>query len=587
MAEKSVELPGDFPFIKVDGKPDGTANDVGSAGRSMGSHSSTAVTKSKVNGTVDGTTETHVTASISSGGESRSSINEESVNAHVVDADAAGVTEVQDDDQQAVASIVSGLSELPNKKKKKRSKRPGKSTRKISGFEPNFADVPVTPDEYKEERGIYASHVPFPERIEQCIQRYRARRRWDCTRNFIFDRYLLLGGIDSTQRQFTGMDTDTIKLSTADEIRQMTARDVIHYGTAGSKFYDIDDHEQWDVDFVGVVKGFLSREVPQVCPRGGDSNANNKEAASLVTNFLNYIMMHDVCPEYKSQLMQAREICHVAPTEIRHANELFVELPGSFNAAARFLFCEGGIYRLNEPTQEPAAVDKTSKPDGDMEEDESHAEESYPFTQFIRFRLTVLDKIPDPKLKDIITKGEPTQIRIISTKTETYQVVDIERIKKSHKKTLEKLLDEMGYGGKVKPAGLLVLCPSIIEHAYSNLPRPEEVDFSKHLTESFFIDDDMLAKFKKGMRMKLVICELNIGLSFIKDCIDITVSFDTFLPQSLMHGWKDPVENERPAPSVENPNAEEKAMDPSVKEETVNSGVETKALSTLPTVEKE
>jgi hypothetical protein len=97
---------------------------------------------------------------------------------------------------------------------------------------------------------------PF-RRIEECIQRYRAKRRFDSPRAFLFDKYLLLGGIDSSQRQFQGMGLDEAKTATAEEIRAMTARDVIHHGYAGSKFYDPDDTEHWVVDFEGIVKGFL------------------------------------------------------------------------------------------------------------------------------------------------------------------------------------------------------------------------------------------------------------------------------------------------------------------------------------------
>ena len=49
------------------------------------------------------------------------------------------------------------------------------------------------------------------------------------------------------------------------------------------------------------------------------------------------------------------------------------------------------------------------------------------------------------------------------------------------------------------------------------------------------------------------------GLRFIKKALDVRVSFDTFLPQSLMTRWREPVPNERPPPSVANPNAESAA----------------------------
>lgn len=71
----------------------------------------------------------------------------------------------------------------------------------------------------------------------------------------MFDKYLFMGGIDAHQRQFTGMDPGTLADADKDEIRTMTAVDFI--GGAGSRFYEIGDDEHWEVDFEGVVKGFL------------------------------------------------------------------------------------------------------------------------------------------------------------------------------------------------------------------------------------------------------------------------------------------------------------------------------------------
>lgn len=58
---------------------------------------------------------------------------------------------------------------------------------------------------------------------------------------------------------FQGFDPLEVKNGdlTQDEIRNMTARDVIHVGTGGSKFYDPDEPGAWTVDFTIIVKGFL------------------------------------------------------------------------------------------------------------------------------------------------------------------------------------------------------------------------------------------------------------------------------------------------------------------------------------------
>jgi hypothetical protein len=277
---------------------------------------------------------------------------------------------------------------------------------------------------------------------------------------------------------------------------------------------------------------------------------DNLQAANLVANFLNYIMIHDVCPEYNSQILTARAICEAAPAELQHARALFYELQDPFNTAARFLFCEGGVYDTNKesvidgtapepdfPTQDPATIKK--KPD--------------PFKELVIFRLTVMDTVKDEQLKAMAAMPDPIQIRVINTKTQTYQVVSGCRRRKSEKKLLEKLLAQNGVEGRIKAAGTLQLRPSMIDHAYSNAPRPDQLDFTKEPIETFLLDDDVLAKVHVGMKMRLQVCELNIGIKFIKTVRDVRVSFDTLLPQSLMLGWRDPKENDRSAPSVDDP----------------------------------
>ena len=127
-----------------------------------------------------------------------------------------------------------------------------------------YCDPPMTPAEYDEEQGsIYPPHRPFVDRIEECIQRFRARRRIGPERDILFSRYLLLGGIDSTVRQFQGtrnIENDILEEASKGAVREMTADDVIQRGGDGnrsSRFYNPNYPRDWTVDFAGVAAGFL------------------------------------------------------------------------------------------------------------------------------------------------------------------------------------------------------------------------------------------------------------------------------------------------------------------------------------------
>lgn len=170
------------------------------------------------------------------------------------------------------------LDDVVLEKKKKRKKSSGKNKNKQvppNGFEGEFivsilyyyakyciieyfADTPITAEEYDEEKNdIYHHSRSFIERIQQCIQRYRARRKLNSERANIFSKYLVLGGVDASGKAFNGgLDKETLENSTAAEIADIQATD--HIRSHGPiKFYNAVDPVNWVVDFEGVVKGFL------------------------------------------------------------------------------------------------------------------------------------------------------------------------------------------------------------------------------------------------------------------------------------------------------------------------------------------
>ena len=120
-----------------------------------------------------------------------------------------------------------------------------------TGFEENFADAPVTPAEYATNRNLYDPSISFATRIETAIQRYRARRKFHVETARIFSEFLSFGGIDSTQKQFTGRLTKAdLAALEPEDVAAMTGIDVVREAVLSN--------EKWEVDFVAVANGFLS-----------------------------------------------------------------------------------------------------------------------------------------------------------------------------------------------------------------------------------------------------------------------------------------------------------------------------------------
>jgi hypothetical protein len=62
----------------------------------------------------------------------------------------------------------------------------------------------------------------------------------------------------------------------------------------------------------------------------------------VVRNFLNYLLHHDVCPEYNGQINAARKTCDQAEIELWACHQASVHFPGNFNRACSTIF--GGYY---------------------------------------------------------------------------------------------------------------------------------------------------------------------------------------------------------------------------------------------------
>lgn len=138
--------------------------------------------------------------------------------------------------------------------------------------------------------------------MELCIQRYRAKRRWDPLRVKIFDRYLVLGGVRAGQKAYGGglslEARGEEEEPDADDIAGQVATDFIeHYPTSlrhtnnwdGKPGVFDDDDEEWWVDFELVVKAFLSHIVQQVfCLH---TEPDILLAVKTIRNFLNYVSL--------------------------------------------------------------------------------------------------------------------------------------------------------------------------------------------------------------------------------------------------------------------------------------------------------
>ncbi|KAF5520684.1 Argonaute-binding protein 1 [Colletotrichum aenigma] len=410
-----------------------------------------------------------------------------------------------------------------------------------TGFEEYFADPPMTPAEAKEEReNIYSPLIPFVDRIQSCIQRFRSRRRITGTESTqLFNQYLFLGGVDTSPRLFGGnIDADTEGM-TPDERRTATATDVVYTSGGGSRFYNADEPEGWDVDFAGVAAGFLSENLPAMA--NWDYLRMGK-AIGIIESFLTYILQHDVCPEYTANIKEAMAVCNLAKIDLPLAHQALIHFPGHFNLALSEMFCEGFDYIHDDDTAgfarpkdfDPTAVVKLAMGVGMI--------------------CMGVDKTKATSLIHAVNNPKTSKVKMIFEEEISMQVINIHRASFSVREIIAGVRTNGGMPDGFAPLGKLVLKPCIIEDGYDH---GNYGDASDDETHTFLVDDDILARMMPGFKLQLCVVHLNNGVSFIKQVKAVLVSWHTYLPQNLMTHFKEPVENDRPAPTVKNPNAED------------------------------
>ncbi|RKF78326.1 putative argonaute sirna chaperone arc complex subunit arb1 [Golovinomyces cichoracearum] len=432
--------------------------------------------------------------------------------------------------------------------KKKKKKRSGKSKSEkvkklpVTGFEEFFADAPIRPDEHAEELDLY------DHRMQSCIQRYRACRKLEQVRSNVFTKYLALGGIETGIKQFTGgLDKETLENSTAKEIADIQATDFIRTHPHSSRFYD--GSENWVIDFEGVAKGFLlvlfswymaqlivssSYRLPASFPY------NSKEQlhylCEVIKNFLKYVLYHKVCPEYTADIVAACKIGDIAEKELWAIQKIASNLPGDFNVAASIIF--GGRY--------------SNVWQSEFREDENNDEENnssgLKFSH-ARAELIFMAAVTISGGKDHFTRTTNSLLEIIKTEKKYFEVVEIHRPDDLTIERYQNFKDKQGKIGLVKPLGAVKL------KRWVNPQLEEEEDFTDDESheeddepefESFWLEEEILQELFIGLKLELIVKELNIGIKFIDSFNSLYCSFHTYLPNEKMAGYKEPVPSNRP-----------------------------------------
>lgn len=301
--------------------------------------------------------------------------------------------------------------------------------------------------------------------------------------------------------------------------------------------------------------------------------------AMVVRNFLNYVLHHRVCEEYTHDVMAARKICDLAEKELWAIRQLQVKMPGDFNTAASTLY--GGRYQGAHMGNAAWAVDQPEYDDwGKIDQGFTVPEAERIFKTAIAFAGN----------DEMFLKVMAEDVQIVKSTAECFEVIAIER---PDLKTIEEYANVKNFKGEpgfIKALGVLKLKrwegPKIVPEDFTDDEGDDDTLVEEEdVVESFWLEDDLLQICYVGLKLELMVHELNIGVKFFDSILGLYCSFFTALPNEKMVLWKEPgmsplakqtesvlltlcaVPNTRPPPTVDDPEVEQRALEAAMEKE--------------------
>ena len=252
-----------------------------------------------------------------------------------------------------------------------------------------------------------------------------------------------------------------------------------------------------------------------------------KSLVGIIRNFLNYLLHHDVCPEYKDQIDAARLICDHAVEEIWSTTEVMPMLPGDFNLACSEIF--GGMYQGVFSASQAWREDPEMG--GGLGISPEHARNV--------FKIGIAAHASDEMFPIYQQQLKEKSCRLVRT-----EAVGIEVIEKlpPAKNILDFYKDSQAAGLKVlgKMKAKTWTSPQSMdedlteeEEAYIEVNPPETKQYE------FLLEDEILQKCEIGMKLRVTLRETSFGLTYFDAVHAVHCSFYQLIPNELMEDWRE------------------------------------------------
>ncbi|EXJ78569.1 hypothetical protein A1O1_08970 [Capronia coronata CBS 617.96] len=429
---------------------------------------------------------------------------------------------------------VSNLPPMQPKKKKKRAKRKPQSQRglgKPTGFEDFFADTPLTPAQYAAEQQLYQADLPFVDRILTAIGRFERTRKMSNERRDMLYKYLIHGSVEVGPNSFQGGQ------NTEDMDKTQAAATLTQASVSDDKRDLRSDTSLYEVDFLVCMRSFLSRRAKYLY--GFETRDQVSLLTTTLERFMDYLLQHDVCPEYRDDVLAARNLCRQAPAELWDVAESTRRLPGDFNIACSTLF--GGSYSQNYDGETWWGPDTTEdKVFVGMKPDEA--------SQVIHFGVAgaATEDVFAAYLAGLNDGTSELETEWVRERV-GFEITEIVPPTPECKEIYLQSSEHFRPVGRVyakpwkNPDSLPEDLTPAERAALSDERTDNDLDEDGHDTEYvFFLESILQSYLRVGTRVEATVRKVNCGIMFFDDVLDVYPTFDEFLPNEMMVGWENP-----------------------------------------------
>ena len=249
-------------------------------------------------------------------------------------------------------------------------------------------------------------------------------------------------------------------------------------------------------------------------------------------NFLNYLLYHNVCPEYRDQIESSRSICDQACQEFADIVRIQPLLPGNFNTACSEIF--GGQYHGLHNAASEAWMSKQDKEQWTIGVSPEKARKI--------FKLGFAACATDAQMACYNIQAKENMLRT-SCQMEVHLEITDMVLGRSTPET-NALYQHETWSGELILGKLFASSWNHVATQEEDLaPGVEQLNPKEGTAFEFWIEDRVIDKLHVGMKIQATIHQLSFGIYHIDNVHAVRCSFYDILTNEMMLGWK-PVEKE-------------------------------------------